>query len=143
MTRNEQIGLVVVGGVLVYLVGGSLSQFSSVVIRIAQAIASAEGFHTSGSRPNRNNNPGDLTYAFGYPTSGVDGAFPIFSTVTDGWNALYTQVQEMFDGTSAYYNPGMTISQIGLLYAGGDPNWATNVASYLGVTPDTVIGGLS
>lgn len=125
--------------------GGSFPDF---VMLFAEAIASAEGFFRSGSRPQRNNNPGDLTLAFGQPTTGKDGSFPIFATVDAGWTALYTQVNEMFFGGSAYYNPSMTIAQVGYTYANGanDPqgaaNWAVNVASYLGVTSDTVLSDL-
>src|SRR6516165_5090507 len=102
--------------------GGIVQQF-------AQAIANAEGWFVAGSRPQRNNNPGNLTDSA--------GAFRIFSTVADGWAALYEQVSLMFYGGSAHYDPSMTIAQVGAIYAAGDSNWSNNVASYLGVTPQT------
>lgn len=115
---------------------------SPIVSKIAQAIATAEGFHIQGSRPQRNNNPGDLTSSFGFQTSGQDGPFPVFQSVTNGWNALYMQVSDMLSGNSSYYNPGMTISQIGAAYAPNQPQWANNVASALGVTTETVLGDI-
>lgn len=143
MTKAAWLGLAiaaaatVAGGVL------SLETWPAVVVKIGQAIATAEGFFVAGSRAARNNNPGNVTYAFGYATAGQDGPFPIFATLTDGWNALYAQIAAMFDGSSSYYSPAMTIAQIGLVYAGGDPNWAANVASTLGVTVNTPLSQVS
>lgn len=77
---------------------------------IAQAIAQMEGFYTPGTRPNRNNNPGDLISWGSTPTS---GGFAVFPTAQDGWNALYSQVdknigrgltlQEFFAGKPGVY----------------------------------------
>ena len=114
-----------------------------IVQRFASAIATAEGFFLAGSRAQRNNNPGNVTSSFGQSTTGQDAQFPIFATVADGWQALYNQVYKMFYGGSVYYNPSMTISQVGFIYADGahDPsgafNWAANVAAAMGVTTDT------
>lgn len=112
---------------------------SPLVKKIADAIAAAEGYGVVGARPTRNNNPGDLTYAFGYPTTGKDGMFPIFATPADGYNALYQQVSEMVNDTSSIYSSDMTIADIGSHYAPGQPDWVTNVSNALGVSPDTPI----
>lgn len=118
---------------------GSVSR----VNRIAQAIAFAEGFYVSGSRAERNNNPGNLTYAFGFPTSGYDGMFPIFATLEGGWAALHTQIQMMLDGTSALYSPDMTILEVARIYTTTEQEfWANNVASNLGVTISTPISAV-
>lgn len=140
MSRNNLTWLAVAIVAALAFAGGSIITTGvTIVDRIADAIAFAEGFYTSGSRAWRNNNPGDLTYAFGFPTTGMDGPFPVFQTIDAGWAALKTQIGEMLDNTSSIYNSAMTIAQIGASYAGGDPNWAHNVAARLGVTVDTVI----
>jgi len=95
---------------------------------LAAAIAYAEGFGVPGAIPTVRNNPGDLTQ------SGVIATYP---DSTAGYTALETQLQTIAAGRSRYYNPNMSIAQIGSIYANGDPNWASNVADYLGVSPDT------
>jgi hypothetical protein len=110
------------------------SGYPQAVILLGQAIATAEGFWVTGSRAQRNNNPGN-----------IGGGNASYGTADLGWQALYNQVQMMFSGASNFYNPGMTIAQIAWVYADGahDPtgatNWANNVASALGVTPDTTL----
>lgn len=126
-------------GLVVLSMTGSTSR----VNRIAQAIAIAEGFNVSGSRAARNNNPGNLTYAFGFPVSGYDGMFPIFQTLDDGWAALHTQIQMMLDGTSALYRPDMTILEVARIYTTTEQEfWAANVAGALGVNVNTPISAV-
>ena|SRR5215831_14858030 len=121
--------------------GNPILPFPRVVIVLAQAIAFAEGFYVAGSKPQRQNNPGSLTSGSGTILS--------YATAEDGWNALYDQVQAMFTGQSVYYNVSMSISSVAYWYADGahDPqgatNWARNVASQLGVTPDTTLATLA
>ena len=72
-----------------------------------------------------------------------------YGTADDGWNALYAQVNAMFQGTSGFYNPGMSINEVAYTYADGahDPqgaaNWANNVAATLGVTTDTTLSSIA
>jgi hypothetical protein len=123
------VALVTIGG------GVALTQsgFPQYVLDFSAAIEFAEGFNVPGSKPQRQNNPGDI--------SGVGGILS-FPTLQDGFNALYNQVLMMFNNTSTHYNSGMSIAQIGSIYAGGDPNWGINVASYLGVDPTTTLDQL-
>jgi len=115
-------------------VTGSTSQ----VDRIAKAIATAEGFFVQGSRPQRNNNPGNITASFGYPTMGSDGPFPIFATEAAGWAALKDQIRMMLDGSSSHYQPTMTILEIARVYTATEhEDWALNVANDLGVSVNT------
>ncbi len=137
MTKNGWLWVAILGGLaLATGTGVVMSGFSDQVQRIAKAIADAEGFGPVGNRATRNNNPGDLTYSFGFATIGQDGPFPIFASVTDGWNALYTQIEDIFSGSS-HWSPDMSIAQIGQTYANGDPNWSINVANALGVDVNT------
>ena len=103
--------------------------------KMALAIANAEG------SPADWNNPGDLTIAFGYPTLGTMNSAGVlkFATSADGWNALYHQLSLIVSGGSRY-TLSDTIGTFGNGYSGGDPNWAVNVANYLGVTTDTPLG---
>lgn len=109
-----------------------ISTMTSQIQSIAQAIATAEGFGVAGAIPTVRNNPGDIT----------DGSGNIltFANAADGWNALYNLLQNIQAGTSKYYNTGMSWVQMGQIYAGGDPNWAVNVAASLGVDPNDTVG---
>lgn len=102
---------------------------------LALAIANEEGFNKPGSIPARANNPGDLK--LGNVGNGTINGITIFSSASDGWDALENQLTAIANGGSSYYSPDMSIAEIGQVYAGGDPTWAVNVASYLGVSPDT------
>lgn len=142
MKRLAQIVIVLLGGYLL------MKKFSPqllddgqelVIRKIAYAVANAEGFNISGSRPARDHNPGDLTLDLGAanPAVGMDGMFVIFATDEDGWANLIQEVRGWF-GTSAIYNDSMTLAQVAGLYSpDGSSTWASNVASYLGVTVDT------
>lgn len=105
---------------------------------IAQAIAQAEGFGVAGKIPTLANNPGDLELGdIGYGKMGE--GITVFGSVTDGWNALYGQISGWLLGTSSNYSINMTWDQIGAKYAGASA-WANNVASALGVDPNSTLG---
>ena len=117
---------------------------SSSVQKIAQAIATAEGFYVAGSRPARNHNPGDMTADLIGKSVGMDGSFVVYMTDSDGWQNLYTQIQEWLSGTSSHATSASTISQISQFYTTTDQSsWATTVANELGVSLDTPIGEVS
>ena len=117
--------------------GGPLSTF-------ANAIGLAEGFFVSGSRPQRNNNPGDLIS--GVPpasnyTTNSDGTYAIFDNVSDGWQALEDQLDAIRRGSSNYYSTTMTFNQMAQSYSpSGWQAWAKNVSSALGAAPTEQIG---
>lgn len=112
--------------------GSTTTTGSSQVQAIANAISVAEGYGQPGAIPTVRNNPGDLV-------SG--GQIATYPTAQAGWDALYSQINAMISGSSAYYNPNMTWSQIGAIYA-QDPSgtWASNVATVLGVDPNSTLG---
>ena len=99
--------------------------------RIAEAIARAEGYGVPGAIPTVRNNPGNIKDS--------SGAIKTYPTVGDGWDALYRQVTLMLTGESRWYKPEMTIAEVARIYTGEASymDWARNVASILGVTPDT------
>ena len=108
-----------------------------VISQIADAIAFAEGFGVAGSRPRRNNNPGDLDRDLTGKAVGWDGPYAIYATEQDGRDALEKQVRLMFAG-SRIYRPSMTIAEIAARYTATDQAaWALSVATHLGVTVAT------
>lgn len=103
---------------------------------LAQAIAAAEGYGVAGAIPTTANNPGDLKNGdIGYGTLG--SGITIYGSSDDGWAALENQLELISSGQSAYYSPTMSIAQLGNTWAGGDSNWARNVAASLGVPATT------
>lgn len=133
----------VAGGLLLYEVlkvsNSGTSSGNSFIDALAAAIAQAEGADPS------INNPGDLT-AGDVDSRSITGTFNdagvvIIDSIENGWNALYSKLQNIFSGNSSVYNPSMTISQFAMTYTGGDnaDSWASTVASALGVTPDTTL----
>jgi hypothetical protein len=109
----------------------------AVISRIADAIAFAEGYFAAGSRPRRNNNPGDLERDLTGRAVGFDGPYVIYATAEDGREALERQVRLMFAG-SHIYKPSMTIAEVAQHYTATDQmTWARNVAARLGVRVDT------
>jgi hypothetical protein len=111
------------------------------VKRIAQAIATAEGFYVAGSRPARNHNPGDMTADLIGKKVGMDGAFVVYSTDDDGWENLYHQIGLWINGGSSHATAQSTISDLSQFYTTTDQTaWAATVANSLGVSLDTPIG---
>ena len=141
---------VILGAVTLYTAlgtGGDTSMNSNAtpsVQKIAQAIAFAEGFYVSGSRPARNHNPGDMTRDLIGKSVGTDGSFVVYANDDDGWADLYAQINLWLSGGSAHATADSTISQISQFYTANDQTtWATNVANHLGVSLDTSIGEVS
>ena len=111
--------------------------YPAYVIEFSQAISVAEGWGQPGAIPTVRNNPGDIADANGIIT---------FPSQLDGWAALHRQVEKMFDGTSKYYNPTMTISEIAAKYTATEQTaWASNVAAQLGFgfTPDSTLNEIA
>jgi hypothetical protein len=106
---------------------------------IAQAFATAEGGLTPGTFPYRTNNPCDIF---------VGGSTAGYSSMQDGWNACYNQIELMLSGQSSVYTPDESISNIAASYAptsaGNNPSaWANNVAAALGLSPSQPLTDVS
>jgi hypothetical protein len=115
----------------------------------ANTIAQFEGFNSPGSRPARNNNPGDLKFAGQTGAIGKDaGGFAVFPDPVTGFQALYRQLTKY---VTDY--PNDTILDITAHYLGqptpmvnaqGDAfTYAATVASSLGVDMGTTLGQLA
>jgi hypothetical protein len=109
------------------------------VYKFARAISVAEGSNPLWC------NPGDLTISLGFPNDGPQNADGVlkFVNVADGWYVLYHQCWVMLTGKSHEYALTDTIEQVGMKYSDGDPNWAMNVANYLGVPTSTTLAQLA
>lgn len=57
---------------------------------IARAISKMEGFLVNGSLANKNNNPGNLRQ---WPATPSVKGFAYFASASDGWKALYQQIE--------------------------------------------------
>lgn len=69
---------------------------------VLQAMAQVEGFYKAGSRPQRNNNPGDLSWGSEAKSFGAtkgDPRFAVFPEVGIGWRAFqrWLSVPAVFD----------------------------------------------
>jgi hypothetical protein len=116
----------------------------TITVKIAEAIARAEGFYVAGSRPARNHNPGDMTADLIGRSTGKDGSFVVYANDGDGWLNLYAQINAWLNGTSHHATADSTISQIASFYTDTEQDiWANNVANYLGVDVSTPIGELA
>jgi hypothetical protein len=139
------VALIGVGYVLLNAMGGTVNtEANDGVKKLAQAIASAEGFFSPGSRPARNHNPGDMTRDLIAKAVGVDGPFVVYATDADGWANLYAQINLWLSGHSEYADPSSSIADLATFYTTTQQSaWAVNVANHLGVSTDTSIGEIA
>ena len=116
---------------------------SARVKQLANAIASAEGWGIKGTRPTRNNNPGDLREVPGKKLPGqvriAKGEYIVFATPAAGFAALEAQLVRILEGRSAHYTLHTTINQMARTYAEVWRPWAKNVAKRLGVPGNTTL----
>jgi hypothetical protein len=115
----------------------------------ASAIAQFEGFNLPGSRPARNNNPGDLKFAGQSGATGQDSAgFAIFPDASTGFQALYNQLNKYVRDF-----PNSSLLEIMAHYLGQHAasidsqgnafQYAGFVAGQLGTGVDTTLGELA
>lgn len=109
------------------------------VLKLAAAIT-----HEENSNPEWNN-PGDLTYSFGFVIVGVANSEGVlkFKLKEDGEHALCIQCHLMLTGKSHVYHLDQSLADAGLEYAHGDTHWGPNVAAFLGVPPTTTFRQLA
>ncbi len=116
----------------------------SLIDSIAQSIAAVE----SGGNPNalsyRNNNPGNLR---SWGSNPIVSGYVKFQSMTDGWNALYSQIQTNI-------NRGLTLNEFFAgkagVYAGYAPSadankpyaYAARVGSDAGIPVDVPLNSL-
>lgn len=143
------LGLVGVGYILLLAFPGGLNTSADDrVQKLAQAIATAEGFFVAGSRSQRDHNPGDMTQDLIGKATGHDGPFVVYASDADGWANLYAQINLWFSGASNNADGSSTILQLSSFYTtdvppGAQANWAQNVADNLGVDPGTPISQIA
>jgi hypothetical protein len=112
--------------------------------KLAQAIATAEGFYVAGSRSASNHNPGDMTQDLIGKAVGTDGPFVVYASDADGWANLYAQINKWYSGTSNRADGTSTIAELSSFYTTTEQDsWAVNVANALGVSIDTPINQIA
>lgn len=102
------------------------------VLDFATAIATAEGYYTSGTVANRANNPGDIVEGdIGNGVTGPENE-TIYATAQDGWNRLYKLIADAASNSSSLYMATMALWQFGATYTGTDgTTWTNNVVTAL------------
>lgn len=122
-----------IGAVILALSKTAGTSADARVVRMAQAIARAEGYGVPGAIPTLRNNPGNIR------STTQPYEIRSYPSIQDGWEALYRQVARMLSGSSLY-PATWTIEQVAQRYTGEATymNWARNVASFLGVSTTTV-----
>lgn len=125
--------LLTMGGILLALSKNTSVTADSRVMRMAQAIARAEGYGVPNAIPTLRNNPGNIR------STSPPYEIRTYATPDEGWAALYRQVARMLAGSSLY-PATWTIEQVAQRYTGEAAymNWARNVARFLGVSTTTV-----
>ena len=117
------------------------------ILKLARAIAKAEGFYVLNSVGNRAHNPGYITdegdVGFGtVETKGPFGAkITIYPDDAAGWAALYKKIRRMLSGASHTYTLNLSVMEVALKWS-GDPDWAANVAREMGVETKTTLAEL-
>jgi hypothetical protein len=103
-----------------------------------QAIASEEGFYVPGTRPARNNNPGDIEWGRFTRAHGAicgDPRFAVFTSPDMGFACMRVLL------LSAY--KGLTVAQAINKWAPNVENqtnaYIANVCNWTGLTPETVL----
>jgi hypothetical protein len=110
------------------------------VVKVAQAIARAEGFYQNGTIPNRCHNAGDLKGTNFVGEVGLcKGGHAKFKNDAYGWSALYNQLEKMISGQSHVYRVNMTFREVSRLYAGNSRVWLNNVTRVLSVSPEDTV----
>lgn len=107
-----------------------------------EAVGREEGVYATGSRPNRNNNPGDIEYgrfAIAHGATGTDGRFAIFPSLAIGYAAM----------KSLFLSPayaGLTVAEALNKWAPPIENqtnrYITNVCLWVGCEPTDLIANV-
>jgi hypothetical protein len=82
--------------------GGGVNDYGG-GMNLMQAMARMEGFGVKGTRPTRNNNPGDIEYgsfAKAHGATGTDGRFAIFPDAQTGFGAMRALLTAHYSGLS-------------------------------------------
>jgi len=115
------------------------------MITFLEAVARQEGFYNPGTRPQRNNNPGDIEYGKFTQAHGSIGAeqpkdrFAVFPNAQVGFNAMRALFQ-----TNGYVN--LTVEQALNRWAPPVENntniYVTNVCAWVGCKPTDLVKDL-
>lgn len=111
------------------------------MLTLLQAMARQEGFYASGTRPARNNNPGDIVYGLFAEEHGAinsDGRYAIFPSPEFGFAAMRALLLEDY--------AGLTVEQALNKWAPPVENetsiYVRNVCEWCGCKPTDLIDSL-
>jgi hypothetical protein len=103
-----------------------------------EAIAREEGFYVPGTRPARNNNPGDIEFGrftLAHGSTGGDPRFAVFPSAFEGFAAMRALLLSAYNG--------LTVAQALNKWAPPVENatnsYIANVCAWTGLTPETVL----
>jgi hypothetical protein len=131
----------------------SVTGYSSKVKAFAQGIADGEGFGVPDALPTDAHNPGDLELGdlgkgytavhHGQTYSGTINKKTIFGSDSEGWNALYKQVDIMLSGRSEFYSTDNSLADVARIWTGGDnPSaWLNALLDNIGSTNSSMTLG--
>ena len=108
------------------------------MITFCEAIAREEGFYVSGSRANRNNNPGNIRYgyfALRHGATGTDGAFAVFPARQNGFAAMSELLEGFYSGETVT----RAVNKWAPATENNTNNYIANVCSWTGFTPETIL----
>lgn len=137
-----------IGAILIFesraqtMIGDTSGNYPPSVVAFAKAIAKAEGFGVPGAIPTLANNPGDLVIP-GWAGMKLGAGISVFSSVNEGWDRLYKQLNLILQGRSAEYSLNDTIESTARKWTETDPTtWALIVSSSLEVQSNRTLGDL-
>jgi hypothetical protein len=103
---------------------------------LADAITRMEGTNPAYNNPGAISGTGDTGHSFGQNIG-------IYSTLAAGQAALNNQISKIYAGTSAYYDPSMSLDTFGQIYSGGNAAYGAGLAAQLGVPSSTTLAQLN
>ncbi len=117
---------------------------------LLQAMARMEGFYAQGSRPQRNHNPGDLSWgeeARRFGATHGDPRFAVFPDDAVGWTALqrWLSVPARFDGEGRLVGGylGASLRQVVARFAPPSENDSDGYLEFMckstGLAPNTIV----
>lgn len=111
-------------------------------MKLVEAIARMEGYYVEGTRPQRNNNPGDVEWGKFSQAHGAthgDPRFAIFPTAEEGFAALTSLLK------SSGYNT-LTVEEAINRYAppveNNTTNYVADICEWVGCSPTTLVNTL-
>jgi hypothetical protein len=108
------------------------------MLNFMEAVARQEGFLKKGTRPQRNNNPGDIEwgkFAQAHGATGGDPRFAIFPTPEAGYSAMRALLRAAYIGLTVQ----AALNKWAPPVENDVSSYLTNVCQWSGLRPETVL----